>query len=304
MHSPAPLTGGAIGDALGQPFETLGPTSSYLCGWQGGYTSSDYHRLGPGQWTDDTQMSLALASSILDRGSYDPEHAAKAYLAWYASGDARGIGGTIRSAMQKLGMGTSWHGSGIEGSEGNGSAMRVAPLGLLHWKGTGRLKAAAHWARIDANITHASEAAREGSAAIVVAVSHLAAGGTKADLLTAVLDHIHKTPTHSALGGLYSSIRRADSFKEVIVAHGWALGGVSGRVTDTVTAAFALFLFSETFQDTVQNAVRLGGDTDTTAAMAGGLAGAHYGYDGIPKSLIAQLERADDIRTIELGLIG
>lgn len=299
---PAPITGLAIGDALGMPFETETPLSTRLASWSGGYEASSYHRLKPGQFTDDTQMSMALATSLLRHKFYDPGDASRAYLSWFTSGDCRGIGTSTRQAMERLAHGHEWHASGIEGAEGNGSAMRIAPLGLFHHRGTDRLGAAAHWARIDSAITHKSEEAKEGSAAMAVAVSHLSSGGSKEDLLQAVMSHTEKSRTRYALEDIYRAIRRGDTFREVVTSKDWLLSGVGAHVVQTVPAAFVMFLYGENFPDTIRNAIRMGGDTDTTAAMTGALAGAFYGFEAIPKDLLKGLEKAGDIRLLETAL--
>ena len=304
MINPAPLTGLAIGDALGMPFETESPLSTHLASWTGDYQASGFHRLKPGQFTDDTQMSLALAESILENKFYEPSIAAKKYLAWFVSGDCRGIGGNTRKAMQNLAQGKDWHAAGIEQAEGNGTAMRAAPIGAHQNRGTERLRASAHWARIDAAITHKSEEAKEGSAAMAVAVSHLCSGGRKADLLTTVLEQVAKSRIRYALEDVYRAVRRGDSLGDFLKTKEWLLAGVSPHVTQSVPAAFTVFLWSENFEDTVKNAVKMGGDTDSVAAMAGALAGSLYGIEGIPKTLLDPLERASDIRGVELRLLG
>jgi ADP-ribosylglycohydrolase len=304
MTSPAPLTGLAIGDALGMPFETESPLATRLASWNGEYQSSTYHRLRPGQFTDDTQMSLALAETILENKFYEPSVAAKKYLAWFTSGDCRGIGTSTRQAMSNLAQGKTWEASGIEQAQGNGTAMRAAPIGAHQNRGAERLRASAHWARIDAGITHNSDEAREGSAAMAVATSHLCAGGKKDSLLTTVLQHVQKSRVRSALEDVYRAIRRGDSIGDFLKTREWLLSGVGPHVVQSVPAAFTMFLYSENFEDTVRNAIRMGGDTDSVAAMAGALAGSYYGIEGIPDSLLDPLERAAEIRNIELRLLG
>jgi len=298
------LTGLAIGDALGMPFETESPLSSRLASWTGDYQASSFHRLKPGQFTDDTQMSLAVAEAILENKFYDPGVTAKKYLAWFTSGDCRGIGNNTRLAMQNLAKGKEWHTSGIEEAQGNGTAMRATPIGAHQNRGAERLRAAAHWARVDSAITHKSDEAKEGSAAMAVATSHLCSGGRKADFLTTVLEHTEKSRLRYAVEDLYRAIRRGDSLGDFLKTREWLLSGVSAHVVQSVPAAFTVFLYSENFEETVKNAIKLGGDTDTIAAMAGALAGSLYGIEGIPETLLAPLERKDDIRAIELKLLG
>ncbi len=313
--NPAPLTGLAIGDALGMPFETAAPSTPTLLAWKGGYESSKFHKLGPGQFTDDTQMSLALAASLLEKRFYDPEHASKKYLAWFVSGDARGMGGSTRKALARLTTGTPWYQAGEKGAEGNGTAMRAAPIGMFQNRGTERLGAAAHWARVDAAITHQSDEAKEGSAAIAVAVSHLCSGRTLITLLDTVLAHLEKSRVHFALEDLQKTTSRFaechrdhnEILEEFLRDRGQLRDGPSARVSESVPAAFAALLSGSTYKDTVERAIRAGGDTDSVAAMAGAMAGALYGYEAIaadPGELLLGLERSSEIREIELKLLG
>ena len=285
------------------PFELDSPLSTKIASWAGDYQSSDFHGLKPGQWTDDTQMSLALAEAILENKFYDPAIAAKKYLAWYQSGDCRGIGTSTKQAMQNLALGKEWSASGIERAEGNGTAMRAAPIGA-HQTGAERFRAAAHWARIDAGITHKSDEAREGSAVMAVATCFLCTGGRKDALLTTVLEHTEKSQVRQGLEDVYRAFRRGDSLADFLKTKEWLLAGVSPHVVQSLPAAVSVFVFSSSFEDTLRNAIRMGGDTDTVAAMAGALAGSYYGYEGIPETLRAPLERADYIRDTEMRLLG
>ncbi len=294
------LTGLAIGDALGMPFETQGPWSDELQAWQGGYGTSGYHGLGPGQWTDDTQMSLALGRSILANKFFDPQVAAKHYLQWYQNGP-RGIGKTTEQAMQKLASGASWSDSGVLGAEGNGTAMRASPIGL-HLRGNERLNAAAHWARIDAAITHKSFEAYEGSAAVAVAVCYLVTGGRKDKLVEALTKVLKPTRVRFAIEDSWRLIQSGATIQDVLRHHNWEINGVGAHVVSTVPAAVSFFLLTPDYVTAVTEAVTAGGDTDSTASVTGALAGSHYGYEGIPKDLIQGLERADEIRELELAL--
>lgn len=302
----APITGLAIGDALGMPFETETPLAERLIQWDGSFGPSSFHKLGPGQWTDDTQMSLALMGALTEKKTYTPSLAATKYLEWFlgkrAGGIPRGVAKTTGEAMQRLASGRPWDESGIEGSEGNGSAMRAAPFGLLHRRGARRMEIAANDARLDASITHRSLEASEGSAAIAMAVSHLAAGGAKPELLDAVIPLLAKSQIKTALEKLRLLCRSAD-IREVISEMDWMLAGPAAHVVQSVPAAFAFFLYAENFAEVVEGAVRGGGDTDSVAAMAGAMAGAHFGYEAIPDKYLAGLEDAEGIRRVELTLI-
>jgi poly(ADP-ribose) glycohydrolase ARH3 len=314
--------GAAIGDALGMPFETLPPGAPALVDWANRRPSeSAYfaprspvnHPFKSGQWTDDTQMSMALAEHLLENKFYDPSKAARKYLAWYQSGDARGVGGSVRKAMDRLAAGEDWSKSGEEGSFGNGSAMRAGVIGAYHHRGTERIGAAAHWARVDAAITHRSPEAYEGSAAMAVALSHLSSGGDREALLDVVLDEVAKTRVFFALEDLKRVVETWDESKGRwdprsklhlwLVESNLAGRGPSSKVWESVPVAFAAFLAAPSFFEAVEVAILAGGDTDTVGSMTGAMAGAFWGLDGIPSDLVSGLERHDEIRNLELKLL-
>lgn len=165
----ATLTGLAVGDAMGMPFEMAACHSQQLLSWKGGFLdgkNSPYTKeLKAGQWTDDTKMAKALAESLLAEGTYSPADAARRYLAWFESGDLRGIGTTTHKALSRLAKGLPWTQSGDVGAEGNGSAMRVGPMGLFFRL---NIQAAAEMAVVDARLTHKSSEAEAGSVAVAV----------------------------------------------------------------------------------------------------------------------------------------
>jgi len=280
---PAPLTGLAIGDALGMPFETASRDRPDLLAWDGkSYGSSDYHMLDPGQWTDDTQMSMALGQSLVVHQEYTQEAVALGYLNWF-KGDCRGIGNSTRRAMEALASGVSCQDSGVQNATGNGTAMRAAPIGVFYRYDpalAGRIAAR------DARITHLSIEAFEGSRAVAVAVALLSIGHQKDQMLPSVLSHME------------------DSKVRDVLRHPQRPGdGVSPYVVETVNAAFFAFLNTNNYHDAVEMAVRFGGDTDSVASITGALAGAHYGIEGIPDYYLTQLERSQEIQELDLELL-
>lgn len=305
---PATLTGLAVGDALGMPFEMKASLSQALLEWKGFFEpslSSVNPDLKAGQWTDDTKMARALGESLLASGTYSPADAADRYLAWFESKDFRGSGATTMKALSRLQRGLPWTQSGIAGSEGNGTAMRAAPLGLTFWR---NIQAASEMARIDAQITHKSEEAELGSVAVAVGVALLVEGRiAKEDLILKVLEWL---PGKSQMAAQLQAAhhlaprgRRVDragndrSFIEALVTF-----GTGAHVVQTVPAAFCAFVGSESFQDAVEVAIRAGGDTDTTGAIVGALAGTYYGIEQVAR-YADKVEDGEAIRDLEMKLI-
>lgn len=278
----ATLTGLAVGDALGMPFETMGFYSEALTSWDGEFQDSLSEVTGhlkAGQWTDDTQMARALADSLILSQTYSPAEAAKQYLAWFQSSDVRGIGSTTERALQQLQSGIPWILSGVEGAEGNGTAMRAAPIGVVF---RNNIQAVAELARVDAAITHRSVEASEGSVAVATAVAHLLNGVAKADLCTEVLKSLKESQVKRSIEDVQSVLNITSqkiAYQEALEA--LVTMGTNAHVVKTVPAAFFAFLCTSSFREAVYLAVTAGGDTDTTAAVTGALAGSCYGYDAL-----------------------
>lgn len=303
---PRPLTGLAIGDALGMPFETQTFLSDPLMEWDGTFQpGAPTNTLQPerkaGEWTDDTKMALALAESLMEAGTYDPVLAVSHYMEWYESGDHRGIGKTTQEAMERLARGFHWNASGVLHAEGNGTAMRIAPMGLFFRKS---LMTVAEMTRIDARITHRSYESTEGAVAVAVAVAILSEDlAPKSKLLDAVINLLRSDPDDPCTTAVEGRLLNLQAFlkngTDLRGAVKYMLDvGTGAHVPETVSAAFLCFLCTPTFKDAVELAVRAGGDTDTTAAITGALAGAHYGEEQL-RPYLGQLELAEYLINVD-----
>lgn len=292
MNSPATLTGLAVGDALGMPFETCHFSDKKLAEWDGSFQASEFHGLKPGQWTDDTQMAVALTGSLLYHRTYAPSDVAKRYLAIYRSGDFRGIGSTTRKAMERLQRGMHWVKSGVPDAYGNGTAMRIAPLGLfLH----NDIESVAAFAEMDAGITHDSLEAREGSKIVALAIAALVEGrADRETVLPRVLDWTRDSVVKARLVSSLSSTS-GNTLQDLITM------GTGASVVETVPAAFRAFCGTTSFEEAITVAIQAGGDTDTVAAITGALAGTFYGTDQVDPWM-EHLEDGLKLRKLEKSL--
>lgn len=298
MIIPAPLVGEGVGDALGMGFETKKADHEELLQWDGEtYHGSEYHGLSPGQWTDDTMMAKLIAESLVTCGGYYPRDVADRYRTWYRSDDHRGMGKTTKAALLNLDNGIPWDRSGINGAEGNGTAMRIAPLGFFFHED---LVTTRQFAQIDARITHCSKEAEMGSIAVGLAVALLVEGVTFETLTERVLENLEDCQVKQGLKKV-SFYQRQPDFP---VRDALRVIGTHAHVTQTVPAAFAAFVLTKSFEEAVQAAIRAGGDTDTTAAITGALAGTHYGLDAIPIAWRKGLEDFDHLHRLELKIAG
>ncbi len=285
------LLGTAVGDALGVPFETKLANYEPLVKWDGkSYLGSEHHGLQPGQYSDDTQMSLMVAESLIDNHGFNPDDLAARYVDWIVSGAARGYSKTTMLAITNLVNGKHWSESGIAGSYGNGTAMRAAPFGVYF---RNDLSALVSICKMDSSITHASEEAEGGSIAIGLAAAYAVNGDT-----SGLLEDLWQILPASKIRSIIYSLDSLIESPYITPEQALRVIGTKADVRQTVPAALYCHLKVDNYHDAVLAAIKAGGDTDTTAAIVGALFGAKYGMKVIDKDLVKNVEESD--RLIEL----
>lgn len=307
--TPAVLLGQAIGDALGMPFEKRrDAVHRDLPTWDGTFRPGSYHKLPPGHWTDDTEMAVALAESLIERGDYDGADAAQRYLAWF-QGTPHGMGGTTRTAMTALAAGTPWTDCGVQfpdGEEiriGNGTAMRVAPLGALYTPELhGQLR---HACDADARITHNHAEAVSASCAIAFLVTAVlrepTLRGAQMLQVASSASRIYLPPTKvgAALDTATDLFAQGVTPKDAI----FALGRHGNAIETVATSVYCAAYHASDFRAGVVAAVRGGGDTDTRGAITGAILGARNGVGGIPDEYLAGVLQAEYLRELDAKLV-
>ena len=289
------LLGGAIGDALGVPFESKPASNPLLLSWdQKSYLGSEHHKLQPGQFSDDTQFSQTIAQSLVERGGFDPDDLSKRYVELFVSSTIRGYGKTSLLAVQNLINGKHWSESGVAGSYGNGTAMRAAPFGIFYRDDIKRL---VEVATIDAQITHASDEAIAGSISIALAAAY-AVNNDTSNLVEKILPYL---PDSSVKKALYSLSALTDS-SHIQPAIALRVIGTKADVRETTAAALYCFLRFSSYQEAVITAIMAGGDTDTTAAIVGALFGAKNSSKDIPFAWSDQIEDRDKLVVMDSQL--
>lgn len=269
------LVGGCIGDALGVPFETFKSDHPLLVNWDNEtFLGSKHHRLLPGQMSDDGQMMVMVAESLIEHKGFNPDDLSARYVDWIVSERARGYGRTTYIAVQRLRKGTHWSESGVVDSYGNGTAMRAAPFGVFFRNDLKELVASV---KIDSAITHASPEAEAGALAIAIA-AYYAANKDLDHLIEKIVIHLPDSKVKEKLkytmGWIYSKV--SDNYALEMI-------GTAPDVKQTVPAALYCFLKHDNYLDGVLAAIKAGGDTDTTAAIVGALFGAYSGIKAIDK---------------------
>ena len=245
--------GAAIGDALGVPYEGE-ERGAFECT---GMVADIRRGQEIGTWSDDTSMMLAICDSIRELDRVDVDDIRKKFQEWYFD-DRYTVNGVF-----SVGFTTSISlliGGGVTGHDccGNGSLMRTIPLAFAPCGPEDVRKVSA--------ITHANKLCCDICAEYVKIVWLLLEGIVDKDDLRSAYP--------------FSMLNR-----DVIRSGGY--------VKDTFGAALWCFLNTENYADCVLTAVNLGDDTDTTACVAGGLAGAYYGIEKIPREWIDELQCKD-----------
>lgn len=258
--------GAAVGDALGVPFE-FRQRGSFTCA---GMVAHGTHDMPAGTFSDDTSLLLATVDSLRECGGVDVEDMRQRFCDWLNKGDYTpdgtvfDVGNATATALRA--------GSGCEGerSNGNGSLMRIAPLAFSD--------AADEQVEEVSAVTHAHEISRKACVAFVQILRRVLDGEM---LETAITASQPDDPLFAFMGELVDMPRAAVRS--------------TGYVLDTLGAALWCALHTNGYKGCVLAAVDLGDDTDTTACVAGALAGAMYGLDAIPQEWLEVLRGKDVI---------
>jgi ADP-ribosyl-[dinitrogen reductase] hydrolase len=273
----------AIGDALGAAVEfrdrgTFAPVT--------GYRGLGPHGLDPGEWTDDTSMALALADSIAQKG-WDLKDQLERYVEWYQNGKYSvnnwcfDIGGTTRSALDDFMQTGQVVANHDTWSAGNGSIMRLAPVSICcddlwdNWQRASESSKTTHSHRLCVS---------------ACSLLHII-------LWTLMRCPLHVDTREVEIGRIFEEYKFESPIATIccnIKGEGANVQG-SGFVVQSLEAALWSFLTSNSFEEAVLKAVNLGDDADTTGAVAGQLAGAYWGFSGIPQHLVDGLAKREMI---------
>lgn len=297
------IMGHCVGDALGVPAEFMSrehlmvhPITEMV--------GAGTHRQPPGTWSDDTSLTLCLLDSLST--GLDYKDIMKKFQSWIeddaytARGTVFDVGIATRNAITRFTVGKPpiLCGSSSEYDNGNGSLMRILPLVFYIEAKFGlenmfKKEPLSIIHRVSC-LTHGHKRSQMACGFYLAIAAELIKGENIETAIRHGADNAHDA--YSSMDGYCDELKHFDR----IVDHN--LKRVSMRyinstayVIDTLEAALWCLLTTRTYKDCVVNAVNLGGDSDTIAAVAGGLAGLYYGYENIPEEWLSKIAKADEI---------
>ena len=319
------ILGFCVGDALGVPVEFSNRASLIQDPVvdMRGYGTYDQP---PGTWSDDTSMVLCFLDSFIEKGFLSLSDIMDKYLLWMNKSEYTpynvmfDIGTTTRKVLQsyiekrddfiisETANKPYVLGCESEYDNGNGSLMRILPLAFLinspsfaksivEWRTSGYADwGIAGYISFISAMTHAHP--RSGIACVIY--TFIADGLINgSDISVAVKSGLDRAKKHYNSDLELQHYHRLfdENFDHFVQAPQESIKS-SGYVVDTLEAALWCLLTTTDYKSCVLKAVNLGGDTDTIAAVAGGLAGIHYGLNAIPKKWINQIPRLDYIEKL------
>ena len=278
------LIGAAIGDGLGA--------------WREGRRIAEKEdiaslaeRVEELAYTDDTHMTIGVVESLIQSRGFDGEHMTQTFIKNYEAEPWRGYGPGPPRVFRVIKRGEPWDSAASKiyrgGSFGNGSAMRVAPIGLLYSNNPAKLREIAYKS---SSITHSHELGKEGAAlqayAVALALNTPSDEEIDREAFLLKLQNFAQTQLYKEkIANTKELLGEQDRARVVAV-----LGNGIEALNSVPTAIYCFLKQPKSYKDSVIYAISLGGDTDTIASMAGAILGAYLGIEAIPQEWRLKLE--------------
>jgi ADP-ribosyl-[dinitrogen reductase] hydrolase len=291
------IYGVAIGDALGATLEFMERDEiKAKYGVLRDLIGGGWMDLRAGEWTDDTEMTLAVAEGILENKEEPMEPIGKRFLEWEA-GDPRDIGYTVSASIEAYKILKDWHKGAFAVNEldvltaGNGSLMRTLPIAFAYktpveiYKRAIAISRMTHW-DLQAGLCCAYYCILARELFNKEPLEALEVAWDVVDSLTQGEDRKSLKPLIDI--ALHQPVQIAELDEDDLLP--------SGYVIPSFQCALWAFLTQENFRETLVAAVNLGGDADTVGAIAGGLAGTYWGFDAIPKEWLSKFDNEQSQR--------
>jgi len=294
------LWGAVVGDVLGVPVESVGregrradPVTDFR--------EYGIHNQPRGTWSDDTSLMLCTVESLI--GGFDTNRMGRLFSRWLFEGHwtprgkAFGVGRTTRESIGRMAEGSFPESAGgtEESDNGNGSLMRILPVGL--YAAGLPPEEVVQYAHRASSLTHRHPRSGIACGFYCILVSSLLGGNDP--------DPAYREAIRDTLEAYDDRQPYVDEFPHFArLLSGW-IGGLEegqiqsdGYVIHTLEASVWCLLTTNSFRDAVLKAVNLGGDADTTGAVTGGLAGIRYGLEAMPGEWINGTALREEIETL------
>ena len=291
------IYGPAIGDALGRPteFKSL-PQIKSEYGNQG---ITDLPE--PALYTDDTQMSIAIAEALINTGEQDIDSimaaVRDAFIKWrHSPENNRAPGNACLTGVANMERGKHWSESGVDGSKGCGSAMRVASIGYLYQNYPEKLREVAKATGVCTHRHPTADAACIGAAYLV----KLALDGVSPDTMIPELLSFTRGISEEfdkAILKVEECLNWEDEEKALdYLGEGW-IG------EEAVALALYCFLrYPDSYEKVVIRGANTNGDSDSIACIGGSISGAYLGIEAIPDDWIRRIEKTDYLEDLAIRL--
>ena len=289
------LYGSLVGDALGVPVEFKSrrardkdPVVDMR--------SYGTHGQPKGTWSDDGALILCSVESLINCPQFDVEDMGKRFVQWYikglctTDGNVFDIGFATRRALNQIALGAPAKDAGgwVEEDNGNGSLMRILPIQLASLD-----------VEVDEFIQRTYEASAITHRHVRSQLACLFHGLFVRQLMYGMIAEDALKIVQTIFPNTCSDAVELERFKHLLSPEFSEISveniSSSGYVVDTLSAAIWCLLNTKSYAECVLKAVNLGDDTDTTACVAGGLAGILYGVDSIPGEWKSSLPRQNDL---------
>ncbi|MCX5808187.1 MAG: ADP-ribosylglycohydrolase family protein [Proteobacteria bacterium] len=289
------LWGAIVGDALGVPVEFHSRAERKkdpVTGMRGEGTFN----LPPGSWSDDSSLMLCTAEGLLD--GFNLGNIGRLFVRWLKDGYwtpfgyAFDVGYTTAKSIKRMegGIDPEFAGGTDERDNGNGSLMRILPVGIYLHSPVPELLNKVHKA---SSLTHRHPRSLMACGFYCLMAVSLLKGANPQDAYTYAIGQFKKHYTKCPYTYEFTHFERILS--GAIASLPERKIKSSGYVIHTLEASLWCFLTTNSFPEAVLKAINLGEDTDTTGIVTGGLAGIYYGFETIPQEWLNAIVRKDDI---------
>ncbi|MGM0446191.1 MAG: ADP-ribosylglycohydrolase family protein [Bacillota bacterium] len=282
------LMGLIVGDALGAPFEGMKKNNIEF---DNKMESGGVNNIRAGQWTDDSSMALCLAESLIKDG-FDLESQMDRYVKWFENGylsskkKSFGIGSNTSLAITDF-IEKNELPPQRENAAGNGSIMRLAPIPMYYINNYDKT---VYYSAKSSITTHNNIMAIDSCKFLGALIYYAINGKDKEFLINEVYKNIDLD--ERVLDRVKGDFKNKE-YNDI---------NSDAFVLNTLEASLWCFYKSDDYASAVNFAINLGGDTDTTAAVTGQMAGAYYGSSSIPKDWINKLAKKELILSLIRGL--